>query len=149
MADLRIRDARAGDIDALAGLEAASFPGDRIPRASFRRLLVRPSAALRLATSGDALLGYSLLLFRKGSTLARLYSIAVAREARSLGLGRRLMKDAERIARARGCTRLRLEVRADNAAAIRLYEALGYRAFGRHPGYYEDGMEAIRLEREL
>ena len=149
MAAFKIRDARAGDVDALAGLEAASFPGDRIPRASFRRFLARPSAALRLAASPAGLLGYSLLLFRRGSTVARLYSVAVAAEARGTGVGRRLMQDAARVARAHGADRLRLEVRADNAAAIGLYESLGYRSFGRYPDYYEDGMEALRLEREL
>jgi ribosomal-protein-alanine acetyltransferase len=146
---LRIRDARPADLDALVWLEAASFSGDRITRASFRRLLTRPSAALRLATAGDRLLGYSLLLFREGTAVARLYSIAVAAEARGRGTGRRLMEDAARIARRRGRARLRLEVRADNAAAIGLYEGLGYRRIGRHVAYYDDGMDALRLEREL
>lgn len=66
-----------------------------------------------------------------------------------MGLGRRLMQDAARVARLRGADRLRLEVRADNEAAIALYESLGYRTFGRHPGYYDDGMDALRMEREL
>jgi ribosomal-protein-alanine acetyltransferase len=146
---LRIRDAHPADLDALVRLEAASFSGDRIARASFRRLLTRPSAALRLATAGDDLLGYSLLLFREGTAVARLYSIAVAADARGRGTGRRLMEDAARIARKRGRARLRLEVRADNAAAIGLYEGLGYRRIGRYPDYYADGMEALRLEREV
>jgi ribosomal-protein-alanine acetyltransferase len=145
----RIRDARPADLDALLRLETASFPGDRIARASFRRLLQKPSAALRMATAGDDLLGYALLLFRKGAGVARLYSVAVAAEARGRGVGRLLMEDAARIARRRGCTRLRLEVRADNSAAIGLYGQLGYRTFGRYPRYYDDGMDALRLEREL
>jgi len=145
----RIRDARPADLDALLRLETASFPGDRIARASFRRLLQRPSAALRLATAGGDLLGYSLLLFREGTEVARLYSVAVSAEARGHGIGRRLMEDAARIARKRGRARLRLEVRADNRAAIRLYESLGYRQIGRRSGYYDDGMDAFRLEREL
>lgn len=149
MADFRIRDARTGDIDALCGLETASFPGDRIPRASFRRLVAGETAALRVATRKDDLLGYSLLLFRRGSAIARLYSIAVAGAARGQGVGRRLLRDAQRLARARGADRLRLEVRADNAAAIRLYEDLGYRPFGRYPDYYDDGMAALRMERRL
>jgi ribosomal-protein-alanine acetyltransferase len=145
----RLRDARPADVDALLRLEAASFPGDRIARRSFQRLLGRPSAALRLATAGGDLLGYTLLLYREGTAVARLYSIAVAAEARGRGIGRLLMEDAARIARKRGCGRLRLEVRADNAAAIRLYESLAYRRIGRYPDYYADGMEALRLEREL
>jgi ribosomal-protein-alanine acetyltransferase len=146
---VRIRDARAGDVAALCRLETATFPGDRIAPASFRRLLSRPSAELRVATAGGDLVGYTLLLFRRGTSIARLYSIAVAVEARGRGVGRRLMADAARIARKSGRARLRLEVRADNGAAIRLYESLGYRRIGRHLDYYADGMEALRLERDL
>jgi ribosomal protein S18 acetylase RimI-like enzyme len=40
-------------------------------------------------------------------------------------------------------------VRRDNSAAIRLYAALGYAPIGVYPDYYADGMEALRLEREL
>jgi ribosomal-protein-alanine acetyltransferase len=145
----RLRDARAADLDALLRLEEAAFAGDRIARRSFRRLLARPSATLRLAAAGGDLLGYSLLLFREGTSIARLYSVAVAAEARGRGIGRLLMEDAGRIARKRGCARLRLEVRADNQAAIGLYENLGFRRIGRHVAYYDDGMDALRLEREL
>jgi ribosomal protein S18 acetylase RimI-like enzyme len=146
---VRIRAAQPGDIAALCRLETAVFPGDRIAPASFRRLLSRPSAELRVATAGGDLLGYALLLFRKGTSVARLYSIAVAAEARGRGVGRRLMEDAARIARARGSLSLRLEVRRDNSAAIGLYEGLGYRVFGRHAGYYDDGMDALRMECRL
>jgi ribosomal protein S18 acetylase RimI-like enzyme len=146
---VRLRDARAADLEALLRLETAAFPGDRIARRSFRRLLGRPSAALRLATAGGSLLGYHLLFFRAGTSVARLYSIAVAAEARGRGIGRLLMEDAARIARKRGRSRLRLVVRVDNRAAIRLYESLGYRRIGRYPDYYDDGMAALRLEGEV
>ena len=65
------------------------------------------------------------------------------------GVGRELLQAAERYARAHGRTRLRLEARYDNASAIALYEKLGYRTFGRYPGYYADGAEALRFEKAL
>ena len=37
----------------------------------------------------------------------------------------------------------------DNAAAICLYERLGYRLIGRIQGYYADGIDALRYERDL
>ncbi|MGB3840666.1 MAG: GNAT family N-acetyltransferase, partial [Rhodanobacter sp.] len=49
----------------------------------------------------------------------------------------------------RGCDRLRLEVRPDNAAAIRLYERAGFRRFGAYRRYYEDGTDAWRYEQAL
>ena len=44
---------------------------------------------------------------------------------------------------------LRLEVREDNARAIRIYEQNGYRRIGREPDYYEDGATALRYEKTL
>ena len=71
------------------------------------------------------------------------------RRASGLGLGSLVLDAAEADARAHGCTRLRLEVRADNGAGIRLYERRGYLRFAVIPDYYEDGMEAWRYEKSL
>jgi ribosomal protein S18 acetylase RimI-like enzyme len=59
------------------------------------------------------------------------------------------MAACERAARKRGCETLRLEVRADNAGAIGLYEKLGYERFGRYENYYEDGAPALRFDKPL
>ncbi|MDN3719684.1 hypothetical protein QW131_12140 [Roseibium salinum] len=42
---------------------------------------------------------------------------------------------------------LRLEVRADNEAAIGLYRKSGYRDLGRIDDYYDDGCAALRMEK--
>jgi ribosomal protein S18 acetylase RimI-like enzyme len=44
---------------------------------------------------------------------------------------------------------VRLEVRQDNPGAIGLYEKQGYRRFGAIAGFYEDGADAWRYEKEL
>ena len=54
-----------------------------------------------------------------------------------------------RMVRPSGRLRITLEARYDNAAAIALYEKLGFRHFGRYPGYYADGAEALRYEKKL
>lgn len=101
------------------------------------------------AVDASGLLGKAVVFFRARTDIARLYSIAVADAARGRGLGEALVHAVERAARARGCQRLRLEVRQDNAGAIRLYERLGYRRFGAHAGFYEDGADAWRYEKDL
>ena len=98
---------------------------------------------------GLEILGYSLLLFRDGTGVARLYSIAVDARHRGRGLAAALLADAERVALKRGRTRVSLEVRDDNGAAIRLYERLGYRLIGRNADYYADGAGARRYEKRL
>lgn len=149
MADFILRNADSADIPGLVSLEAEVFVSDRLLPRSFRRLVDAPSAACRVAVADGVLAGYHVLLFRRGSTVARLYSIAVAPGFRGRGLAAILMRDAEEAARERGSRHLRLEVRADNAGAIRLYERLGYRAFKHVAGYYADGADGLRYERNL
>lgn len=148
MPTVQLRDARPADLPALLALEAG-FPGDRLSARQFRHHLANPRARLRIAEGGGAVLGYHLLLLHRGSGQARLYSIAVDESARGLGLGRRLLKDAEAQARAAGRHGLRLEVRQDNAAANALYLAAGYRQLAALPAYYDDGADGWRYGREL
>ena len=149
MAAPKIRDALPADVDGLARLESSSFDTDRLAPRSFRRLIAAPTAACRVAVSGDALAGYYVLLFRAGSNAARLYSVAVDPGHRGGGLAKALLADAEVTARACGARRMRLEVRRDNDVAIRLYERRGYRPIARRAGYYADGGDALVCEKNL
>jgi len=149
MPDFTIRTARRSDLEALSTLEALSFASDRLSPRSFRRLAVSPTAACRVALAGDTVAGYSLVLFRADTHVARLYSIAVHPDRRGRGLALLLLDDAASTARKRRCRALRLEVREDNAAAIRLYERSGFRPIGRIPRYYADKATALRYEKGL
>jgi ribosomal protein S18 acetylase RimI-like enzyme len=149
MLDFRIRDGRPADLAALCEIETRSFAADRLSRRSFRRLMGSPSARLRVAVMGDDIVGYHVVFRRAGSTVARLYSIAVAAAARGRGLGTRLLGDAERQAKRAGALVLRLEVRPDNAGAIRLYAERGFEPIGRHRDYYADGSDALRFQKTL
>lgn len=146
---LRIAPARPADLDALVALEEAAFPGDRMSRRALARNIQSPSLCFLVAREGGSLLGHALLAFRAHSTLARLYSLAVRPGETGRGLGRALLHAAERHARKRGADRLRLEVRADNMPALRLYDSTGYARFARIPDYYEDGEAALRYEKAL
>jgi ribosomal protein S18 acetylase RimI-like enzyme len=145
-----LRPATLGDLDALFALEHAAFATDRAERRAIRHAIRSASMDVIVALiDGDVLVGAAVIERRKGTRIARLASIAVAPNRGGLGLGGRLLDAAEETARAKGCTRLRLEVRADNGAGIRLYERRGYTRFMVRPDYYEDGMEAWRYERAL
>jgi hypothetical protein len=90
-----------------------------------------------------------MLLFNTGTSLARLYSLAVDPALRGRGVGSDLIAAAEASAVGHDCIYLRLEVRRNNTTAIRLYEKLGYKRIGLLPDYYEDHMEAFRYEKLL
>lgn len=144
-----IRPARVGDLRALAALERAVFDGDRLSERSFRELLKKKSARMFVAMRDKNIIGYVLVLFRKTTSVARLYSIAVLPEARGQGIAEALLAAAEDEARRRGELFMRLEARAGNTAAIALYRKKGYREFGRYLDYYEDHSDAVRLEKSL
>ena len=149
MSGLSLRDAKLADLARLCEIETLSFSADRLSRRSFARLIGRPSASLRVAAWGGEIVGYHLVLTRAGSAVARLYSLVVAESARGRGLGEKLLDDAERVARRKGANALRLEVRTDNAAALRLYGRRGYQRIGTYPRYYADGADALRYEKPL
>lgn len=147
-----LRPARLDDIPALVLLEDASFTTDRLGVTQFRHFISGRTACLLVACAGgpqEILAGYVLVLFRSGSRRARIYSIAVNGSWRGRGIGEQLLRAAERAAYGRGGNLMRLEVRPDNAAALAMYEKQGYRPFGRFSGFYEDGTDAIRLEKLL
>lgn len=144
-----IRKATIDDIDALAALERNSFRGDVLSRRQFRYLLIRGHALTLVETQRGRLRGYLLLVFRSSSSVARIYTIAVAARDRRRGVGAALLAAAERASRRRGCDRVRAEVRSDNRASLALFERNGYRRFGRYRGYYADGQDAARVEKRI
>lgn len=143
-----IRRAAAADLPALTMLEQ-SFPGDRLSRSNFRHLLTRARADIWVCVAAGTPVGNAIVLFKKNSRRARLYSLVVAPSERGRGIARALAQTAEIAAADRGCNCMHLEVREDNAVATRLYAKLGYRFAHRVEGFYDDGHDALRLERTL
>lgn len=137
------------DLPALLALEMQCFTTDRLTPRSFQWMITRAHAQLLVAEREGRLVGYALVLFHRGTSLARLYSIAIAAEARSTGLGKQLLQHIEAIALDHDCAYLRLEVRTDNPAAIHLYERSGFRRFDLIHDYYEDHADALRLEKRI
>ncbi|MEQ9608176.1 MAG: GNAT family N-acetyltransferase [Kiloniellaceae bacterium] len=144
-----IRPATLEDLPALMEIEARAFTHDRISRRNFRHLLSRANAVSLVDTDRQGLCGYVTVLFNRRSPRARLYSLAVDPRCRGRGLGTKLLAAAEKACRAQGCSALCLEVHPRNAKARRLYKQTGYRAIGRYPDFYEDGADAVRLEKSL
>lgn len=149
VAEVRVRKAERGDIDALTELEHRVFATDRLSRRSLRRFVQSPTAEVIVAQLGARIAGTAIVLFRPRSVVARLYSIAVAPQMGGRGVGPMLLEAAETAACARGCRAIRLEVHVTNHAAISRYRKSGYQEFGRLRRYYEDGGDALRFEKRL
>ncbi len=147
--NLTLRPAGVDDLSALVELENRCFDYDRLSRRNFQWMLTRAHASLTVAEGDGGVLGYALVLFHEGTSLARLYSIAIDLRARGIGLGQKLLEAAEQAARDNDRAYMRLEVRPDNRGAIALYERNGYRPFATVRDYYEDHSEALRFEKRI
>lgn len=146
-AELPPRRAELADLAALNALERECFDGDRLSPRSFRYFLTKSQAQIWVV--GTPIDAYGLLLFHRGTSLARVYSLAVAASARGRGRGRLLMQTLERAAEAQGALFIRLEVADDNLPAIALYKAMGYVSIAKLHDYYEDGQDGVRMEKRL
>ncbi len=144
-----IRQATLDDLDALVGIEVSSFDSDRLSRRNFRYLLIKGNAEILVEEENGVVRGYAMLLFNTGTSLARLYSLAVDPAEKRKGIAGRLVEASEVAARQNDCVYLRLEIRRDNIASINLFKRHGYREFGMHADYYEDHMDAVRFEKSL
>lgn len=149
MTELELRDAQLGDLSALDTLEQRCFSNDRLSRRRLRHWIGASNREFVVAMRGEQILGYGLVLLHRGTRLARLYSLAVAPEARGLGLGRKLLTALEAATARRGRLYMRLEVGEHNQQAIGLYQSLGYQRFGTWNDYYEDHQNALRMQKRI
>jgi ribosomal-protein-alanine acetyltransferase len=104
---------------------------------------------LGMASEADSkLVGF--LIARQAKNEAEVLNLAVAPERRRQGEGRALLGAAFESLHARGVSRVFLEVRESNAAAIAFYSKHGFSKSGRREGYYRDRFEAaIVMEKNL
>ena len=127
-------------------LEHESYP-DPWTQGMFLQEIHNGSSHFYLAYSGETLVAYGgfwLLLDEIHIT-----KVTVAPPYRARGLGRRLMGFLEHCGWQAGGRVMRLEVRAGNAAARKLYEALGFAEVGVRRNYYlaarEDAIVMAKL----
>jgi ribosomal protein S18 acetylase RimI-like enzyme len=144
-----LRPGAPSDVAALDEIERRAFATDRMAPRSFRSLIGSASASVIVAERDGAVAGYAAVLFRAGTFVARLYSIAVKADLSGQGIGSALLTAAENEALAHDCLFMRLEVHAKNRRAAKLYERAGYRPIGRVQDYYADGADALRFEKWL
>ena len=145
----QIRAVTAADVPALHALEQVCFDGDRLSRRRLRHWVAADNRVFLVAERAGLLLGYILVLLRRGTRLARLYSLAVGPDGRGQGIGRALLAAAEEASSHSGRLFMRLEVAEGNQAAIALYQQQGYRTFGSYPNYYEDDGNALRMQKRI
>ncbi len=142
------------DVEAALAIDLASFrPSDigaerddprSVREKQLREELVRTWARLRVARGpGRAVLGY--VLFWHVADEIHLLNVAVDPAWRRRGIGRALVEDVIAYARANDASKILLEVRASNDAALHLYERLGFERFNVRRKYYSDGEDGVEM----
>jgi ribosomal-protein-alanine N-acetyltransferase len=138
-----------GDADRCAELEAQLFPGDDPwPAAAFVRELESEHNHYVAARVDGALVGYAGIsrLGRKPPYEYEIHTIGVDKSFQGEGIGRGLL---DRLLEIAADDVVFLEVRTDNAAAIGLYESVGFTKMGLRKRYYRvSGADAYTMRRD-
>ena len=133
----------------LAQLEA--LPLERIQ--GFVQSSVASDAVQFMALDGKTVVGWADIFPAWAAAVAHCGTLGMGLlpAYRGQGIGHRLLQACLDKAAGKGITRVTLEVRADNAAAIRLYEKAGFvqealmRRAMRFDGVYFDALQMSRL----
>jgi ribosomal protein S18 acetylase RimI-like enzyme len=144
-----IAAATIADLDDLIDIENRCFQIDRMSKRSMKHMLQKANCDFILARQRAKTVAYLLVLYHRGTHLARVYSLAVLPEQRGKKIGELLLQHAEQLAVARDCIYMRLEVHQENTGAIHLYEKNGYHPFGMFKDYYEDHGDALRFQKRI
>ena len=147
-----VRPATRADVPAMLELETLCFdsPEEMFNRRQLRSLVNNPRATVHVLEAAGRLVGWAVGLVRqhRRSRSGRLYALAVHPAMRGRRYGAMLAEACIAALQERGISSLYLEVRADNAAAIRLYSRIGFVVKKELPNYYGLQRHALRMKRE-
>lgn len=121
-------------------------------RAMLDGLAALPTSLVLLLFIAERPVGMAVC-FRGFSTfnaapLLNIHDLIVAREHRGNGLGRCLVREAERIAGEMRCCKVTLEVRRDNRIARKLYRSCGFSEGEKPMGFWTKPLPRKILNRE-
>jgi ribosomal protein S18 acetylase RimI-like enzyme len=145
-----IRPLTVAQLDECWRLDQRCFiDGEAYSRETFDYLLGSPdSVSYRAVTTDGAMVGFIVGLVEPDAT-GHITTLGVAPEHRRRQIARRMMEKAEAGFRRRQIRTVRLEVRAVNDGAQRLYSSLGYIVTQRLPRYYSNGGDGLLMVKSL
>ena len=139
-------EATGRDAAAIAAVHGASFQRGWSEQ-EFQRLLAERNVVAHRASFGRTCAGFILSSLVAGE--AEILSVAIAPAYRGRGYARPLLDTHLRRLAGLGTRTVFLEVGEQNAPACRLYRRAGFREVGRRQGYYDSGVTALVLRRDL
>ncbi|HTP66769.1 MAG TPA: ribosomal protein S18-alanine N-acetyltransferase [Geobacteraceae bacterium] len=142
--DFVVRPMTENDLEAILAIECDSFSRPWSRNNFLDELKSDHSFPMVAVDHEGAIIGYimPMLYLDEGHIL----DVAVRRDRRGKGIGRRLVERVLLFCRERGASFVALEVRVSNKAAIALYHQAGFVEKGRRRKYYENSEDAILME---
>ena len=132
------------DLNQVKSLEKICFPVDAWPLLDLIGVLSLPNITRLKAICEDKLIGFVAADIRRSEKISWIATIAVLPEYRRRGIGQALLKECEALI---PTPAIRLCVRHSNTAAIEMYKKEGYHYIGNWAGYYQDGEDALVMEK--
>ena len=143
------RDANSMDIPVLVSLDKELFPYSPWSSGQYREEISAPTRRFIVAVDeGLSVVGYAGV-FAPGGAEADILTVGVISQHRGQGIARQLMAGITKWAIDQGSIAMMLEVKTDNAAAISLYETLGYSKLNIRKDYFGTGLDALVMRKEL
>jgi ribosomal-protein-alanine N-acetyltransferase len=142
--DMEILSSNLLDLNALRHVENACFPQDAWPLLDLVAVLTYPGVVRLKAVADDRMIGFIAGDPRPGEGFSWIATLGILPEYRGKGYGRALLTACENRL---PTERIRLCVRASNENAIRMYTHAGYLSIDRWISYYNDGEDALVMEK--
>ncbi len=148
MPEIKLFELSKKDIEEIYEIDRICFP----PEIAFDKetfsLYIEDNNTIKIGARLDnKIIGFILvyLFYEFGEIL----TIDILPEYRRMGIGKILMKEAEKRMRENSVIKVFLEVAVNNKPAIEFYKKLGYRIEGIIPSYYPPDIDAYSMEKEL
>jgi ribosomal protein S18 acetylase RimI-like enzyme len=147
--NLIIREANLEDVKNLYQLEQLCFQTDCLTPKRWQHFIITHTAKVLLIETKEKLCASAIILLRKNSPIARLYSIAVDPTLQGLKIGQTFLVYLEKLCLKLDCREIRLEVRQDNLTAIQFYKKNQFKILKEIKNFYEDDMTAIQMSKSI
>ncbi len=127
-------------------LEQVCFPEDNWPLLDILAVLTLPNVVRLKAVNNEEIVGFIAGDRRPPKGVAWIATLGVLPAHRHQGIAKALLAACEERL---PDERVRLTVRRNNQAALKLYKQCGYQQVGTWRRYYQDGSDALVLEKRL
>jgi len=145
---ITLREYSPADFEALYQIDQACYePGIAYSRRTLSEYLDLPATDCVVAEIAGKIIGFCITA-REGAA-GYIVTMDVLAAHRRLGIGTRILADAERRLATAGVRRVALETATDNVSAIAFWKKHRYRVRGIKKNYYPGGRDAFAMAKTI